>query len=336
MWNRNLVSTLLATVALGLSGCQIDNNFNRATAEEKPKIVASYSVLCHFLTEIAEDTIDLTCLIDGQEDPHTYSPTPSQRKALEQARVIFYGGYDFEPQVINLITAVDENIPKIAVHEEVITDPIMTEHEHDEHQHEEGEQEAETHSEDREEELSADPHIWHDVYNAIAMVEYLQSSLLQLNPSQAALYLENYGKLTEELTQLHVWIQEQIATIPEEQRILVTTHDALNYYVSAYELKEYKTLQGLSPDDAPSAADLKNLVAEIEQTQVPTIFAETSSNNRTINNVAREAEVKLSNRQLITDGLGAEGTDSDTYRKMMMHNTCAIVNGLGGKCQPTN
>ena len=327
MWNRHLIPALLATATLTIGGCQATDKSQEALAVEEPKIIASYSVLCHFLTEIAEDTIDLTCLIDRKQDPHTYSPTPSQRKALEQARVIFYGGYDFEPQIIDLIAAVDEDIPKIAVHEAVVTDPIMAKHEHSEEEEHEGHEQ---------EELSADSHIWHDVYNAIAMIEYLHSSLLQLNPSQAALYLENYGKIKEELTQLHVWIQEQIATIPEEQRILVTTHDALNYYASTYELTEYKTLQGISPDDAPSAADLKNLVAEIEQTQVPTIFAEASGNNRTINNVAREAGVKLSDRQLITDGLGALGTDTDTYSKMMMHNTCAIVNGLGGKCQPMN
>jgi manganese/iron transport system substrate-binding protein len=329
MLTRNLLSRAIATMTIVLTGCQSNNlSSSQVLAQAKPKIVVSHSVLCDFLTTIAQDTVDLTCLIGGGEDPHAYRPTPSQRKALEEARVIFYGGYDYETLVIPLIEAVDENVPKIAVHEAVVTDPIMTEHEpEDEANHE-------NHEADTKQELAADPHIWHDVYNAIAMIEYLQSSLLQLNPSQAAVYLENSAKLIEELTQLHVWIQEQIATIPEAKRILVTTHDSLNYYVQAYELEQYKTLQGLSPDDSPSASDLRNLVQEIRQTQVPTIFAETTANERVITSVAREAGVKISDRKLLVDSLGKAGTDTDTYRKMMIHNTCAIVDGLGGKCQP--
>ena len=162
------------------------------------------------------------------------------------------------------------------------------------------------------------------------MIEYLQSTLSQLNPTQAAVYLENSAKLIEELKQLHVWVQEQIATIPEEP-ILVTTHSGLNYYVRAYEL-QYLTLQGLSPDDTPSASDLRNLVREIRQTQVPSIFAEATEGDRIINTIAREAGVTVSDQELVVDGLTAPGTDTDTYIKMLQHNTCAIVNGLAGNC----
>ena len=329
---RNLLQATIAIVALILTGCQTTTSNSKVLAAAKPRVVASHSVLCHFLGTIAEDTIDLTCLMDGGQDPHTYRPTPSQRKALEKAQLIFYGGYELEPQVISLIEAVDEKTPKIAVYEAVVTDPIMTEHHHSEeatitehHHQEEATEKAE---------LEPDPHIWHDTYNAVATIEYLQSLLLQLNPDRAVLYLENSAKLTEELRQLHVWIQEQIATIPEGQRILVTTHDSLNYYVKAYELEDYKTLQGLSPDDSPSASDLKELVREIQQTRVPTIFAEATTNNRVIKSISREANVKVSKQELLVDGLGEANTNTDTYTKMMISNTCAIVDGLGGNCQP--
>ena len=128
---------------------------------------------------------------------------------------------------------------------------------------------------------------------------------------------------------MDAWIDEQIATIAEGQRVLVTTHDSLNYYVQAYYLKDYKSLQGLNAD-SPTASKVRDLVAEIKQTGVPTIFAESTKNDRVINNVARAAKVKLSPEKLYADGLG----DADNYTQMMSHNTCAIVNGLGGKCQP--
>ena len=317
----NFLKTTIALVALIVTGCGKTTRSSQVLAAAKPRIVASHSVLCYFLDAIAQDTIDLTCIMDGGQDPHTYSPTPSQRKALEEAQVIFYGGYNLEPQIVDLIAAVDEKVFKLAVHEAVVTEPIMTEHHH----------EGET---TEAEELEPDPHIWHDPYNAIAIIDYLNSSMLQINPDRAVLYLENSARLTEELKQLHVWIQEQIATIPEGQRVLVTTHNALNYYVKAYELEDYKMLQGLSPDDSPSASDLRELVQEIRQTQVPTIFAEATANNRVINSVAREAKVKLSEKELLVDGLGEAGTNTDTYKKMMIYNTCAIVDGLGGNCQP--
>lgn len=330
---RNFLTSAIATVAVVLTGCQPENRSLKVLAQGKPKIVGSYSVLCNFIDIIAQDTVDLTCLIDGGQDPHAYRLAPSERKDLEQAQVIFYGGYDLEPQIIPLIEAIETDVPKIAVHEAVVTEPIVTEHHHHDDHEEKHSQEPEDEAQQTEE-LEADPHIWHNVENAIAMVEYLQSSLLQLNPNQAALYLENSAKLVENLRQLHAWVQEQIATIPEGKRILVTTHDALNYYVVAYELEDYKTLQGLSPDDSPSASDLRNLVTEIRQTQVPTIFAEVTANNRVINTVAQEAGVKLSDRPLLVDGLGKTGTDTDTYLKMIVNNTCAIVDGLGGQCQP--
>lgn len=325
MFKSSILSGAIAVATVILTGCRSTNSSLKVLAQDKPQIVASHSVLCDFIATIAQDTVDLTCLMAGGQDPHTYRPKPSDGKALESAQVIFYGGYNLEPQIITLIEAVESDVAKIAVHEAVVTDPIMAEHHHGEHHHGEHHHEEESTAE-----LEADPHVWHDVYNAIATIEYLQSTLLELNPSQAAIYLENSAQLIEELKQLHVWVQEQIATIPEGQT-LITTHSALNYYVRAYEL-QYLALQGLSPDDTPSASDLRDLVIEIRQTQVPTIFAEATGSDRIINTVAREAGVKVSSQELVVDGLTAPGTDTDTYTKMLQHNTCAIVDGLGGNC----
>ncbi|MEM7760484.1 MAG: metal ABC transporter substrate-binding protein, partial [Cyanobacteria bacterium P01_A01_bin.40] len=195
------------------------------------------------------------------------------------------------------------------------------EHGHEEHGHEESEAELE---------LSADPHVWHSVENTVAMVEQLKSLLTQLNPQSAELYLNNTSAYIEQLWQLDAWIKEMIETIPQGQGILVTTHSSLNYFVQAYNLEGYQTLQGISSDDSPSAAQVRDLVAQIKQAKVPTIFAESTKSDRVINNVAREANVELSESKLYADGLG-NATD---YIDMMSHNTCAIVNGLGGKCQP--
>ena len=311
-----------------LTSCSFRDNI--AQAQSRPKVVASHNIICDLVDTITRDTVDLTCLIDANQDPHTYRPTPAQRKAIEEARLIFYGGYQLEPKISKLLEATDEQVPKIALYE-VVSQPIMVEEaENPRHEVHTDTEHQEADSDSSAKELAPDPHVWHNIENTVAMVESLKSIFLQANPPEAELYLKNSTALTEQLWQLDAWIDEQIATIPEGQRILVTTHDSLNYYARAYYLEDYKTLQGLSAQASPTASQVRELVAEIQQTGVPTIFAESTKSDRVIKNVAREANVKLASEKLYADGLG----EANNYLEMMSHNTCAIVNGLGGECQP--
>ena len=322
------IDKLFATV--GITASLYWMSVSSAHSQSRPKIVASHSVICDLVNSIAGDTVDLTCLIDGDRDPHSYRPTPSQRKAIEEAQLVLYGGYDLEPQIVKLLQATaDEEEPqaRIALYEQVVAEPIMTEHEH-EHEHEAGEGEAEPAS--NQTELEPDPHVWHNVEHTVAMIELLESVFLQANPTEAEQYLVNSAALTEQLWQLDAWIKDRIATIPEGKGVLVTVHDSLNYYARAYNLQEYKSLQGLSSSTSPTASEVKELAAEIRQAQIPTIFAESTASDRVIGNVARAAKVKLAEEKLYADGLGRV----ENYTQMMSHNTCAIVNGLGGKCSP--
>ncbi|MEN9518185.1 MAG: hypothetical protein RLZZ381_773 [Cyanobacteriota bacterium] len=318
------VKYILSLVIIGIITSAIMSNFkskgNLAQAESKPKIVVSHNVICNLVQTIAQDTIDLTCLIDAEQDPHSYNPTPSDLKAIEEAQLIFYGGYELEPQITKLLSAT--KTPKFALYEQVVTEPLMVaEHHHDES--DESDESAEK------AELEPDPHVWHNVENTVKMVELIQSIFLQVNPEAADQYLLNSNKLTEQLWQLDAWIKDRIATIPEDRRVLVTTHDSLNYYVKAYYFKDYQTLQGLSDKSSPTASQVRKLATEIKQAGIPTIFAEATASDRVLQNIARIADVKLSTEKLYADGIG----EAKSYIEMMSHNTCAIANGLGGKCQ---
>jgi manganese/iron transport system substrate-binding protein len=329
-------------LTLGLLGCNatpstneqtnIDNATpsaatasNTAATGDRPLVVATTSVICDMTEQIAGETVDLNCLVDAGKDPHVYQPTSEDRKAIEKANLILYGGYDFEPSIIKLIKATSNNAPKAAVHEEAVTQPILGEaHDHD---HEKGE----THAED---ENVPDPHVWHNAQNGIRMVETIRNSLTTIAPSHTALYSSNAKKLTDELTQIDTWIKSQVSTIPVSRRKLVTTHDALSYYVNAYGLSYEGALSGLSTEEAPTATRVSELVKDIRKSNVPTIFTETSVNPRLIEAVARDAKVKVSDRELFTDGLGEKGTEGDTYQKMLIANTRTIVEGLGGQYTP--
>ncbi|MGD1917972.1 MAG: metal ABC transporter solute-binding protein, Zn/Mn family [Pleurocapsa sp.] len=322
---KNILGFAAMSCIAWLIGNGVKSSDNIAQANDKPQIVAKPNILCDLIDTVAEDTVDLTCLIDPNRDPHTYSPTPSQRQAMEKAELILYGGYQLEPQIIQLIEATETSAPKLPVYEQGVAEPILREHK--KHEDHEGHEEA---VESTKKELKPDPHVWHNIENAVATVELIQPILLQLNPQQAAKYLQNSNVLIDRLWQVDAWIDEQIATIPEGKKVLVTTHDSLHYYVQAYGLEDYQTLQGISSESSPTASQLKDLAAEIKRTGVSTIFVEATTNSdRVMSNVARTAEVELSSEKLITDGLG----EADNYIEMISHNTCAIVNGLQGKCQ---
>ncbi|MBE9213618.1 zinc ABC transporter substrate-binding protein [Plectonema cf. radiosum LEGE 06105] len=308
------------------SGTENDSAVNTSSTAtgERPLVVATTSVLCDLTKQVAAETVDLKCLVDAGSDPHTYQPKPDDRKAIEQAKLVLYGGYDFEPSIIKLVEASSNTAPKVAVHEVAVPKPIIGEAHDHEHKEHEGE---EKHSEEK----APDPHVWHNPQNGVQMVEAIRSNLEKVSPDNAQLYATNAEKVTGEIKQIDSWIQKTIATIPENQRKLVTTHDALNYYTQAYNIEYEGAIEGLSTEAEPTAARIAELVKQIKQENVPTIFAESTHSSKLIERVAQEANVKVSPEKLYADGLGEPGTDADTYQKKLIANTKAIVEGLGGQ-----
>ncbi|HEY9845082.1 MAG TPA: zinc ABC transporter substrate-binding protein, partial [Candidatus Caenarcaniphilales bacterium] len=183
-------------------------------------------------------------------------------------------------------------------------------------------------------EVVPDPHVWGDVQNVIRMVEILQDALTQLSPEDRAEFNQNATRLMAQLEQLDTWIKKEIHTIPPEKRQLVTTHDAFQYYGRAYSLSITGTLIGISTEEQPSAQTTRRLIEAVKAAGVPTIFAETTINPALIRTVADEAGVKLSERQLYSDSIGAPASDADSYIKMMVANTQTIVEALGGHYTP--
>ena len=279
--------------------------------DSKIDVVASYSVICDLATQIAADAVDLNCLIPSDQDPHTYKAKPSDREAVDKADLVLYAGLNFEPSIIDMAKASESYAPKIALHDESVQDVIEVE--------EEGE-------------TAPDPHIWHDVENGLAMVALIRDNLIEVDPDNADLYQENAEKLTAKLEALDTWIPEQIATIPEAQRRLITTHDAMSYYAKAYGLTVEGTLLGVSTEEEPSAATVNELATAIREKAIPIIFAELTANDRVLKTVADEAGVEISEKVLLADGLAEVGAPGGTYTDMLVYNTCAIVDGLGGEC----
>jgi manganese/iron transport system substrate-binding protein len=270
-------------------------------------VVATSTPIADWATQVGGDAIEVTSILQPGADPHVYEPVPADSIAFEQADLILYNGYNLEPNLIRLLNAAGVDARRVAVGE--VVPPLDLE---------------------KEGKTVPDPHVWGDVGNAVPMVEAIRDQLIELDPDQAALFTENAAAYIAELKQLDGWIETQTATIPPNQRQLVTTHDAFQYYAQAYGLTVAGTLIGISTEEQPSARTVQALVQSIRDLGVPAIFAETTINPQLITTVAAEAGVTLADTKLYSDSIGAPGSDGDSYLKMMAANTRAIVTNLGG------
>lgn len=306
-----VVSTVF--VCLWGGGCRpSESQAPQARSDDRPNVVATSTMITDWTAQIGSDEIDLVGLLDPGADPHIYEPVPADSRFFEEADLVFYNGYNLEPNLIRMMNATGVQARKVAVGE-VVT-PL----------------ELNTVKTGR----VPDPHVWGDVEKVIQMVNLIRDELIALSPADEARFRQNADVQIAELRRLDEWISAQIQTIPADQRRLITTHDAFQYYAAAYGLEVAGTLIGISTEEQPSAQTVRQLAESIRRLGVPTIFAETTINPRLISTVAEEAGVTLSPIQLYSDSIGAPGSEGDSYVKMMVSNTRAIVEGLGGQYTP--
>ena len=175
-----------------------------------------------------------------------------------------------------------------------------------------------------------DPHVWHDVANAMVMVEAIRDALSAADPAYAAGYAANADAYLAELAELDGWVTAQIKSIPPQRRKLVTAHNTFGYFAQRYGLEVIgSALSSLSTEDAdPSAGELAALIEEIRAEGVPALFAENVSNPDLIERIAQETGITVG-EPLYTDALGAAGSDGATYIEMVRHNVTAVVAALG-------
>lgn len=347
-----------AITAILLAACGGGTGEREATAENETatpiQIVATVGVLCDLAEQVAGDRATVTCAIPPGQDPHHYAPKPSDRQAFEAASVVLYGGYGLDLTLQKLVDAspAPHKIPIIerAVPEPLEARPHDHEHDHDhDHDHEHGhdhdhgnENEAESGGvgENQAAEAPAelapapagDPHVWHDAALGAALAETIAAALGEAHPEAATYWRDRGAALAQELRAIDGWIRQQMATIPEGDRKLVTVHDAFRYMARAYGLEVVGSLGAVAPEGRASAQDLRTLVDRLRQEQVPALFAETTSNRQGIEGLGREAGIPVAAAALLVEGPNGPDSDISTYQAMLIENTCTIAEGLGGRC----
>lgn len=274
--------------------------------QAKVSVVATYSILGDWVRIVGGEHVTVTTLVGPGGDAHTYEPTPRDSVALHRAALVFENGIGFEAWLEKLFVASRSAAIRVVVTRKITSRNLI--------------------SSSGQEEI--DPHVWHCPRNAEAMVREIADALAARDPVHAADYLGRADDYIRKLNTLDAWIGEQIATIPESRRHLVTTHDTFGYFSDRYGFEVSSVMGSVSSESTdPAASDLAEVIDRIRAAQVPAVFTENIINPRLTEQVAREASVSIV-PSLYTDALGPPGSKGATYLELMRFNVRTMTEAL--------
>lgn len=286
-----------------------------AVAQERLKVVTSFTILADLASVVGGERVDITTIIGPGGDAHAFEPTPADARAIAEADLVIINGLEFEPWIERLIASVGYAGP-IATASEGI-DPLS-----DEHEHEAGE---EAHDHDH---GAFDPHAWQDVANTRIYAANIAAALTSIDPDDAAVYAANLTAYDAELALLDEEIRTAIDALPDDHRTIVTSHDAFGYFGAAYGL-EFLAPQGVNPEAVPGARATANLIQQIQDEGIDAVFIEALADPRLIQQIADETGATIGGA-LYSDTLSEEGGPAATYLDMMRHNIRTLAAALGG------
>lgn len=308
-------AALVSSMALTL--CAIAPALQAQTPATTPvKAVASFSILADLVRQVGGDRVSVEVLVGPGSDAHVFQPTPAQARAVAQSRIVFSNGLGFEGWMARLLkTAGYKGQPVVASQGVRVLKS-------DDHGH--GHEKAHAHDHS-----STDPHAWQSVDNVKVYVKNIAQGLCRADVSGCEVYDRNAKAYTAQLDALNAEIRTSWASIPAAQRKVITSHDAFGYYARDHGVK-FLAPQGVSTDSEASAKGVAQLVRQIRQAQIKALFVENISDPRLIEQIAREAGVKLSGT-LYSDSLSAPGDEASTYLDMMRYNTRALTAAVRGR-----
>ncbi|MCS6920540.1 MAG: metal ABC transporter substrate-binding protein [Elioraea sp.] len=286
-----------------------------ARGAEPLPVLASFSILADFAREVGGERVRVEALVGPGQDAHTFAPAPGDAQRVAAARVIVVNGLGFDTWMLRLAQAANFRGTRIVASEGIRT--LKARHHHH-HGHDHGHH----HHGD------ADPHIWQDPKRAQVMVRRIAAGLSAIDPAGRATYEANAARYNDRLEALHAWVEAQFQGIPREARRVVTSHDAFAYFGERYGVT-FLSPQGVTTRAEPSAQQVTQLVQQIRRDRIRAIFFEDMANPRLIEQVAREAGVRVGGR-LFSDALSPPDGPAPTYEAMMRHNTRALIEALAG------
>jgi zinc/manganese transport system substrate-binding protein len=290
-----LSAALLSNIALG-----------HAQAEDKLAIASFSTILTEIAQRVGGQEVTVAGLIQHGQDPHEFQLSPSDLQAVTGARLVLTSGKNLEHYFNNLRDATKADL--LPVGDKLPSLKMQA-----------GEDDKTAKSG-----FIEDPHWWNSVPNVEKATFIVRDELVKLDPARADEYRTNAQNYVNQLQQLNSWVKQKIAELPRDQRKLVTSHDAFQYFAKEYGFKIY-SIEGLSTEDEPSLHHVSDLIDQIRKQRVKAIFLESALNPKVSVEITRESGAKIGGT-LYADGLGTG--DGASYEGMIKHNVTTIVDAL--------
>jgi manganese/zinc/iron transport system substrate-binding protein len=299
-------------LVVSLAACAQGGN-GEADSSDGVQVVATTSIVADLVREVGGDRVQVEALMGAGVDPHLYRASEGDVRRMSGADIVIYSGLHLEGRMAELFDQMrSQGTATTAVTAGIDTTQLL-----------------------RPPEFSGafDPHVWMDVSLWREAVDETRAALSEFDPAHAEEYASRAAAYSARLEELDRYVREQTSRLDPERRVLVTAHDAFNYFGRAYGF-DVRGLQGISTVAEAGTADVQQLAQFVADRQIPALFVETSVSPRSIEAVqaavvARGFEVKVGGN-LYSDALGGAGSGAETYETMIRHNVDSIVGALLG------
>ena len=316
-----LVAGLLLAV-LALAACGTDAAGESVPAASKPapvdlavgrplRVVATIGQIADAVRHVGGDRVEVQGLMGSGVDPHLYRASESDITRLESADAVFWNGLHLEAGMSGVLERmVDLGVHSIRVTDHIDRNRLLAPPEFD---------------------GAYDPHVWFDLDLWSTAVESIRDALVAMDPEGAEAYRANAAAYIAEIAELDMYVKARAQEIEERVRVLITAHDAFNYFANRYGM-QVRGLQGISTESEASTADVQELARFISERGIPAVVIESSVPDQGVQAVIEAAAARghtvTIGGEIFSDAMGAEGTEEGTYLGMIRHNIDTIVTAL--------
>ena len=307
-----VVGSLGMLIALFIFGACSTNSKDKDTvaSNEKLKVVVTNSILADITENIAKDKIDLHSIVPIGKDPHEYEPLPEDVQKTSKADLIFYNGVNLETGGNAWFTKLVKNANKEENKDYfAASDGIDV-----------------IYLEGQSEKGKEDPHAWLNLENGIIYAKNIEKHLAEKDPGNKKFYKENLDKYIEKLDALDKEAKSKFASIPNDKKMIVTSEGCFKYFSKAYNVPSAYIWE-INTEEEGTPDQIKHLVERLRTTKVPSLFVESSVDDRPMKTVSKDTNIPIYST-IFTDSIAEKGQDGDSYYAMMKWNLDKIAEGL--------